>query len=98
MWRQEQLAAKFHLTEAERAELHQSFAAWLEQHGAELVELDEIVGYHLEQAWRYRTELGSPDRPTTGAMSSQACSDHCSASAGSSLPTTNRCGGTLRMT
>ncbi|HKA25855.1 MAG TPA: adenylate/guanylate cyclase domain-containing protein, partial [Gaiellaceae bacterium] len=51
------------LPKAERADLHQSFAAWLEEHGAELVELDEILGYHLEQAWRYRAELGAaPDR------------------------------------
>ena len=28
--------------------------------GAELVELDEIVGYHLEQAARYSRELGRP--------------------------------------
>ena len=51
------------LPKAERADLHQSFAEWLEQHGAELVELDEIVGYHLEQAWRYRAELGAPADP-----------------------------------
>ena len=37
------------LPKATRAELHERFADWLEQHG-ELVELDEIVGYHLEQA------------------------------------------------
>ena len=43
-----------------RAELHARFAAWLEEHGAELVELDEILGYHLERACRYRTELGLP--------------------------------------
>ena len=51
------------LPKAERADLHESFAGWLEQHGAELVEVDEILGYHLEQAWRYRTELGSPADP-----------------------------------
>jgi class 3 adenylate cyclase/tetratricopeptide (TPR) repeat protein len=51
------------LPKAERADLHQSFAAWLEQHGAELVELDEILGYHLEQAWRYKTELGAASDP-----------------------------------
>jgi len=51
------------LPKAERADLHQSFAVWLEQHGAELVELDEILGYHLEQAWRYRTELGAASDP-----------------------------------
>jgi class 3 adenylate cyclase/tetratricopeptide (TPR) repeat protein len=46
------------LPKATRGELHERFAAWLEQHGAELVELDEILGYHLEQAHRYRAELG----------------------------------------
>ena len=51
------------LPKAERADLHQSFAAWLEEHGAELVELDEILGYHLEQAWRYRNELGATSDP-----------------------------------
>jgi class 3 adenylate cyclase len=48
------------LPKATRAELHERFALWLEEHGAELVELDEIVGYHLEQASRYRAELGQP--------------------------------------
>jgi class 3 adenylate cyclase len=49
------------LPKAARAELHERFAAWLEKHGADLVELDEILGYHLEQAWLYRAELGAPD-------------------------------------
>ena len=49
------------LPKATRAELHELFASWLEQHGAELVELDELLGYHLEQACRYRAELGMPD-------------------------------------
>ena len=44
-----------------RAQLHERFAAWLEAHGADLVELDEVLGYHLEQAARYRAELGQPD-------------------------------------
>jgi tetratricopeptide (TPR) repeat protein len=48
------------LPKTTRAELHERFAAWLEEHGAELVELDEILGYHLEQAVRYRRELGLP--------------------------------------
>jgi class 3 adenylate cyclase/tetratricopeptide (TPR) repeat protein len=43
-----------------RADLHLQFADWLATH-AELVELDEIVGYHLEQAARYARELGRPD-------------------------------------
>jgi class 3 adenylate cyclase/tetratricopeptide (TPR) repeat protein len=49
------------LPKATRAELHERFALWLEEHGAALVELDEIVGYHLEQAYRYRKELGRAD-------------------------------------
>jgi len=48
------------LPKAVRAELHQRFAAWLEERGADLVELEEILGYHLEQACRYRGELGMP--------------------------------------
>jgi class 3 adenylate cyclase/tetratricopeptide (TPR) repeat protein len=54
------------LPKAVRAELHERFAAWLEEHGASLVELDEILGYHLEQAYRYRTELGPLDDAASG--------------------------------
>src|SRR6185295_17667532 len=46
---------------AARADLHTRLAHWLEEHGAALVELEEIVGYHLEQACAYRAELGIPD-------------------------------------
>ncbi len=49
------------LPKAVRAELHERFAGWLERHGGELVELDEIIGYHLEQAAGYLDELGRPD-------------------------------------
>ena len=42
-----------------RAELHERFAAWLDDAGGSLGEQDEIVGYHLEQAYRYRLELGA---------------------------------------
>lgn len=49
------------LPKAARAELHIRFAEWLEVKGQELVELDEVLGYHLEQAGRYRRELGHPD-------------------------------------
>jgi tetratricopeptide (TPR) repeat protein len=44
-----------------RADLHARFADWLDERGAALVERDEIVGYHLEQASRYLAELGQPD-------------------------------------
>ena len=49
------------LPKAVRAELHQRFAHWLNERGADLIELDEILGYHLEQAARYRQELGQAD-------------------------------------
>ncbi len=42
-----------------RSDLHERLSIWLEGHAPELVELDEILGYHLEQAARYRLELGN---------------------------------------
>jgi class 3 adenylate cyclase/tetratricopeptide (TPR) repeat protein len=50
------------LPKAARAELHERFADWLEENGTSLVELDEILAYHLEQAFRYRLELAVPER------------------------------------
>jgi tetratricopeptide (TPR) repeat protein len=49
------------LPKASRAELHERFASWLRERGADLIELDEVLGHHLEQAARYRAELGQPD-------------------------------------
>jgi class 3 adenylate cyclase/tetratricopeptide (TPR) repeat protein len=50
------------ITKEARGDLHERFAGWLEQRedGGE-----EIVGYHLEQAHRYRAELkpGDPELP-----------------------------------
>ena len=43
-----------------RADLHRRFADWLENKKT-LVELDELVGYHLEQAFRNEAELRRPD-------------------------------------
>jgi tetratricopeptide (TPR) repeat protein len=47
------------LPKATRAELHERFAAWLAGHGNDLVELDEILGYHFEQAYGYLVQLGA---------------------------------------
>jgi class 3 adenylate cyclase/tetratricopeptide (TPR) repeat protein len=45
-----------------RAELHERFAEWLGRKLGERVgEAEEIFGYHLEQAYRYRVELGQVD-------------------------------------
>ncbi len=50
------------LAKQTRSELHERFAAWLERvAGDRLAEYEEIVAYHLEQAYRYRAELGPPD-------------------------------------
>jgi class 3 adenylate cyclase len=44
-----------------RAELHERFAGWVEKRRPDLVEREEIVGHHLEQAARYKADLGEPD-------------------------------------
>jgi class 3 adenylate cyclase/tetratricopeptide (TPR) repeat protein len=50
------------LPKERRAELHARFAGWMEERlGERMVEYEEVVGYHLEQASRYRVELGAPD-------------------------------------
>ena len=41
-----------------RAEVHEAFAVWLEgMAGDRFVELEEVIGHHYEQAFRYRSEL-----------------------------------------
>ena len=50
-----------------RAELHERFADWVEDHAGERAELDEILGHHLEQAYAYRVELGAAARRRTGS-------------------------------
>ena len=64
-------AAYESLAKAERAELHVRFVDWLEARGADIGEMDEILGYHLERACRYRSELGFPDEPTLAARARQ---------------------------
>jgi class 3 adenylate cyclase len=47
------------LPKAERAELHERLAAWLERvAGDRAVEYAEVIAHHVEQAYRYRIELG----------------------------------------
>jgi class 3 adenylate cyclase/tetratricopeptide (TPR) repeat protein len=53
-------AAYDSLPKGTRADLHERFALWLDEN-VQLVEQDEIVGYHLEQAVLYRRELGLDD-------------------------------------
>ena len=52
-------AAYLTIPKEARADLHERFASWLERTAGERAnELEEILGYHLEQAFRYREELG----------------------------------------
>lgn len=55
-----------------RADLHARFADWLEQRaGARVAEYGEILGYHLEQAFRYRETL-QPGDPSGQALAHRA--------------------------
>ena len=55
-------AAYESLPKEARAELHERYAGWLEQKAGErTIEWEEIIGYHLEQACRYWSELGPLD-------------------------------------
>jgi class 3 adenylate cyclase/tetratricopeptide (TPR) repeat protein len=65
-------AAYDSLPKAERAALHARFADWLIEHGTDLEELDEIAGYHLEQAYRYRADLGPVDEATRAVATAGA--------------------------
>ena len=56
-----------------RAVLHERFAGWLETAAKErLREVEAIVGYHLEQAFRYRTALGPPNAHTASLAARSA--------------------------
>mgnify|MGYP000049964235 CR=1 FL=1 len=72
-------AAYESLPKATRAELHERFADWLSTQ--ELVERDEIVGYHLEQAHRYCAEL-EPSSAGLEALARRASAHLASAGRG----------------
>jgi predicted ATPase len=56
-------AAYESIPKALRADLHERFAAWLEGKARERApEYEEVLGYHLEQAYHYRVELGSVEQ------------------------------------
>ncbi|HEY7178041.1 MAG TPA: adenylate/guanylate cyclase domain-containing protein [Gaiella sp.] len=64
-------AAYARLPKERRSELHERFADWLDGRGDEF---DEIVGYHLEQAYRWVVELGPADARSTALASRAAAS------------------------
>jgi class 3 adenylate cyclase/tetratricopeptide (TPR) repeat protein len=52
-----------------RANFHEQFAVWAEElnrRQGRSQEYEEILGYHLEQAYRYLSELGTLDEHATG--------------------------------
>ena len=53
-----------------RGELHEGHVAWLEGRAGEV---EELLGYHLEQAFRYRSQLGtvSPHDAELGARAAE---------------------------
>jgi tetratricopeptide (TPR) repeat protein len=65
-------AAYDRLLKRTRARMHERFADWLlEVSGTRVPELEEIIGYHLEQSFRYRAELGPLDAQT-GSLGERA--------------------------
>jgi class 3 adenylate cyclase len=50
-------AAYERLPKATRADLHERYAHWLEDTAVDFLEVDEIAGWHLEQAVRHEREL-----------------------------------------
>ena len=61
-----------------RADLHVGFAEWLRAATAGRLQVDEIIGYHLEQAYGYRRQLGRVDASPHRALAADA-SGHLSA-------------------
>src|SRR5215467_10132040 len=58
-------AAYDRLLKRTRTRLHERVADWLlEFSGTRAPEFEEIIGYHLEQSFRYRAELGPVDAQT----------------------------------
>jgi class 3 adenylate cyclase len=66
-------AAYGSLPKEQRADLHARFAAWLEGiAGERKLEYEEVIAYHLEQAHRYRAELGLADELTRSLAAAAA--------------------------
>src|SRR5207249_10458128 len=59
-------AAYHGLLKRTRAELHERFVDWVETLPSDrVIEFEEIRGYHLEQAFQIRIQLGPLDAPAT---------------------------------
>jgi class 3 adenylate cyclase/tetratricopeptide (TPR) repeat protein len=62
------------LPKEQRADLHERFATWI---GVNVPQFEEILGYHLEQSYGYRAELGPVDErgQLTARRASSALAD-----------------------
>jgi tetratricopeptide (TPR) repeat protein len=68
-----QEAAYRSASKAARAEMHERFGSWVERTtGERIAEYEEIVGYHLERATRYRQDLEVRDERTRRLSSTAA--------------------------
>jgi class 3 adenylate cyclase/tetratricopeptide (TPR) repeat protein len=56
-------AAYDSIPKSTRAALHERFATWVDGQSVDRAEVDELVAYHLERAYRYRIELAPVDAP-----------------------------------
>ncbi len=74
-----------------RAQLHVEYAEWLRAATSSGCEFDEIIGYHLEQAYRYRQQLGRVDSAPHRVLAADA-SGYLSAAGRRALSTGDRLG------
>ena len=75
-------AAYASLPKQERADMHERFAAWLQQHaGAPSLDVEELLGHHLEAAHHHRLALGPADG-TSSDLARQASSHLAAAGRG----------------
>jgi len=59
-------------TKGRRSALHERYADWLETSaGDRVMEYEEILGFHFEQAYRYRVQI-HPERPEERALARRA--------------------------
>jgi DNA-binding SARP family transcriptional activator len=67
-------AAYDSLPKQERARMHERYADWLEAAlGDRITEGEEFLGYHLEQAWRYESELAGSAEHLAGLALRAGC-------------------------
>ena len=60
------------LSKRRRADLHVAYAEWLVARRDSGPAADEIAGYHFEQAYRYRLQLGRADAPQAQGLAATA--------------------------